>query len=573
MTASTKPGDHAARARAASIERIRREIHLYIGPHKKDRPETQDLLAGFEYAGGSAYSDMDVQIRYWLDDRCPHKLPEGLRRPMERLQEFPGTKTARALRAAIARAEAAADKDPASALFATRQELRELSNRCDIWAAEWGDRDAAGRCATRAFKSWTYSATGYAWASAPGWGFLRQWIAFTEASVIAPQEFVDKEPTERIDDLSAIMPIIREIYATLDVVLEAIDAGPIEEEKAEPAEPPAEAAKPTADELLDYDRAGIVKDEPAPVVAASDDAARIAALEEITWAPRLMVLESVEHLPKSGGSGRSDARKDGEPIAGRRLRLRQAGDLADLQAVLDDEFPHLAGLTNRILMTQVGRPWTKLPPLLLIGSPGIAKTRYARRLGEVLDLKPAVHPTTGLPDGMFAGLSRGWSNGMPCAPLQAIIRSKIANPMLIMDEIEKIGTSRSYGSLHDVLLNMLEPESARRYTDVYLNCAVDISAVNFVMTANTLAGIPQPLLDRCTIISVPAPGPEHLEALAGSILADLRRERGQDASWCPDLDGVEMQALREHWAGGSLRVLRQLVAAVLTTRDATAPRQ
>ncbi|MBY0251982.1 MAG: hypothetical protein K2X54_11460 [Methylobacterium organophilum] len=573
MTATTKPGDHEARARLRAIESIRRNLPAFIETRVKSHVETQDLLAGFEFQGGSAYADMDHHVRFWLDG--PHKLPERLRKPLERLQEFPSKKTAQAVRREIARIEAGADRDSSKVLFQTRQGLRDLAERCDVWAAEWGDPDAARRCASKAFKAWSYSATGYAWASAQGWGYLRQWIAYTEASNTIPADFVDRDPTERAEDHAAFLPVLRELHRTLDVVLEALDAGPIEEEQPKPAESsePPPANDGFADFLLDYDRAGIVKDDPAARAIVEEETARIAALEEITRAPRLMVLESVEHLPKSGGSGRSDARKDGEPIAGKRLRLRQAGDLADMQIVLDAEFPHLRALTNRILTTQVGLPWTKLPPILLVGAPGIAKTRYARRIGEVLDLKPAVHPTTGLPDGMFAGLSRGWSNGMPCAPIQAIIASKIANPMLIMDEIEKIGTSKSYGSLHDVLLNMLEPESAKRYTDVYFNCPVDISAVNFMMTANSLAGVPQPLLDRCTIVSVPAPGPEHLEALAGSILDDLRRERGQDEAWCPDLDGVEMQALREHWAGGSLRVLRQLVAAVLTTRDATAPRQ
>lgn len=578
MTATTKPGDHEARARLRAVEAIRRNLSAFTGTRVKTHVETQDLLAGYEFQGGSAYADMDAQVRAWLDDRCPHKLPETLRRPLERLQEFPSAKTAKRLRAAIARIDAAAEDDPTAILFPTRQALRELLGRCDIWAAEWGDPEAAGRCASKAYKAWSYSATGYAWASQESWGYLRQWIAYAEASTIVPSEFVDRDPTERLENLSDIMPMLRELHRTLDIVLAAIDAGPFEEEQAKPFESTSGSViNGVADYVLD-DREGIVKDgDPlAPVADPLRSPVTDEWLEELKKGrdkPGLVVMASAEHLPKTGASGRADARKDADQIAGRRIPLQACDDLAAIQAELDGEFPHLSAITNRILSTQVGREWIKLPVLLLVGSPGVAKTRFARRIGEALDLKPVTHPSTGLPDAMFAGISRGWSNGMPSTPLQTIMRTGIANPLLVMDEIEKAGRSIQHGSLQDVLLNMLEPESSKRFNDIYFACPVNLSAVNFVLTANSLDGISQPLLDRCTVINVPAPGPEHLETLAGSILSDMRDESGQDEAWCPDLDGVELQALREHWAGGSLRVLRQLVAAVLTTRDATAPRQ
>lgn len=573
MTATTKPGDHFARARRSAIETIRRNLGDFIGPRTKPTPDTQDLLAGMEFPDGSAAADMDRQVRFWLDERCPHKLPAALIRPLERLHEYPSAKTARALRRAILRVETAVEADETRVLFATRQELKQLAVRCDVWGAEWGDPEAALRCASQCFDAWRYTANGYAWASLQGWGLLRQWIVYSEDALRPPSEGFPPPPGERADDLTAILPVLRELHQTLDVILEAIDAGPFEEE---PSKAIVDDTDQVAAQMLDDDRAGIARTgDPAadPLRSTVTDEWLEGLKKASLEGPSLLVLASAEHLPKNGGSGRADARKDADQIAAKRIPLQGFDDLSAVRAELDAEFPHLSAITNRILTTQVGREWIKLPNVVLLGAPGIAKTRYARRIGEALGLKPVVHPSSGLPDGMFAGLSRGWSNGMPCAPLQAIIQSKIANPLLVMDEIEKIGTSRSYGSLHDVLLNLLEAESATRYNDPYFSCAVNISAVNFIMTANSLAGIGRPLLDRCVVLTVPAPGPEHLDVLAGSILDDLREERGQDEAWCPDLDPVELDALRAHWPGGSLRALRQLVAAVLDARDATAPRQ
>ena len=144
---------------------------------------------------------------------------------------------------------------------------------------------------------------------------------------------------------------------------------------------------------------------------------------------------------------------------------------------------------------------------------------------------------------------------------------RVASPGIILDELEKAGSSRHNGQLHDVLLGMLEPASSTEWHDSYLQAPVDLSHVVWIATANSLDGIPVPLRDRCRILQVPAPGPEHLQVLAPALLRQACQARGLDARWASPLDGVELQAVAEAWPGGSLRRLARLLDGVLAARD------
>jgi ATP-dependent Lon protease len=93
-----------------------------------------------------------------------------------------------------------------------------------------------------------------------------------------------------------------------------------------------------------------------------------------------------------------------------------------------------------------------------------------------------------------------------------------------------------------------------------------------VATANSVAGLPRPLLDRFRVIKLTLPSRDHLDALLPAIIADLARDRGLDASWIAPLDGYEHAAIASAWNGGSVRNLRRLVDVILRDRDANATR-
>ncbi|MBO1022753.1 AAA family ATPase [Methylobacterium sp. SD274] len=276
-----------------------------------------------------------------------------------------------------------------------------------------------------------------------------------------------------------------------------------------------------------------------------------------------LVLRSTSHLNTS-------AQKEWKSVTGTLLPLTPVPDLAEASTTLSREFPHLRGEIDGILRTQVGRPYARLPFTILVGEPGAGKTRAARRLCEVLGLPVTVYSAAGSADGTIIGTSRQWNSSRACVPLQAIQQALRATVAVIVDEVDKAGSRSDNGRIVDGLLTLIEPENASRYHDPSLECAVDISPVSWIATANSLSGIPQALLDRARTVHMPSPTKADLPALARSIAADVRAERGVDLAWMPDLDGDEIELAARAWTKPSLRQLRRIVETILAGRDALA---
>ncbi|KTR03589.1 hypothetical protein NS365_18040 [Aureimonas ureilytica] len=206
-------------------------------------------------------------------------------------------------------------------------------------------------------------------------------------------------------------------------------------------------------------------------------------------------------------------------------------------------------------------------PTLLVGSPGSGKTSLAREIGSALNLVTTVFPCASVADGSFGGTSAQWSTRRASTPLEAIRRSRTANPMIILDEIEKTGLSTTNGTLMNALLPMLERHTAETYFEIGIERNADLSWVGFLATANDLASVPAPLRDRFRIIQMPDPCPQHLGDLARRIVRDIAIENGTDPAWTAPLAADEMRVITKAWGGGSLRRLRLAVQATLDARE------
>jgi len=268
------------------------------------------------------------------------------------------------------------------------------------------------------------------------------------------------------------------------------------------------------------------------------------------------------------GEGKKVVRElDG--LTGKALPLIPVPDLTLARATLRAEFPYATDVIDRILPGIAPRPHVWIRPTILVGSPGSGKSRFARRLLSVLNVPHDIVPCGGISDGAFAGTARRWSTGEPSLPVALITRYRIAGPGAVLDEIEKVGTSRQNGQAHDSLLAFLEQETACRFHDPYVQAPCDLSHVTWLMTANTLDGLSAPLRDRCHVIPFPEPGPDHLPTLSRQIILELMADQGLDHRWASLLDGIEFEAVAKAWSGGSLRKLRSVIEVVLASRSIT----
>lgn len=331
-------------------------------------------------------------------------------------------------------------------------------------------------------------------------------------------------------------------------------------------------AQPSLREMMATARA--VKDAPEPELAAAP---------EVPEGPGLVILASVAHLPGAARDGdvkvtanvASTPRGEFAPFAGKRWPLVSVGDLSAAREILVSEFPYAEGIIDAVLRDLVGRPHVYLRPLLLVGAPGSGKTRLARRLAEVLGLGLQVYSCSGVSDSTFLSTSRQWSTGRASVPLQLLKRLGLASACIVLDELDKAGTGTTNGSLLDGILPLLTDDS-KRFFDTYVEAQVDLSGVSYIATANDIVALRRShpaLCDRFRIYAMPAPRREDLPVLLKGIVAEIRAERGLDERWMPDLDGEEAGLIEEHFQrGGSVRLVRRLVEAVVAGREALATR-
>ena len=267
-----------------------------------------------------------------------------------------------------------------------------------------------------------------------------------------------------------------------------------------------------------------------------------------------------------------EAIKSFEEIAGKELPLVPVPDLTAVRRELLAEFPNACKAIDVLLSELVGRASVQFSPVLILGPAGIGKSRFSLRIFEVLGVPAHRYSCDGTSDNSFAGTPRRWSTGEASVPLELIRRRRIANPGVVLDEIEKAGGHRrgSGGCLHDALHGLLEPETAATYADSYLGASANLSCVNYIAIANSLQGLSTPLLDRFRVVEYPAPTREHVPILAPRLLVDACKHKGLDPRWIEPLTSSELDLIARTWDGGSLRKLGRIINAITEARTAFA---
>ncbi len=178
-------------------------------------------------------------------------------------------------------------------------------------------------------------------------------------------------------------------------------------------------------------------------------------------------------------------------------------DLGRARRILDRDHDGLDDVKDRIIeFLAVGALKGEVAGsiLLLVGPPGVGKTSVGRSIASALGRQFYRLSVGGMRDeAEIKGHRRTYIGAMPGKFIQALQEVKVANPVIMLDEIDKIGASY-HGDPASALLEVLDPEQNREFLDHYLDVRFDLSAALFVCTANQLDTIPRPLLDRMEVI-------------------------------------------------------------------------
>jgi ATP-dependent Lon protease len=250
-------------------------------------------------------------------------------------------------------------------------------------------------------------------------------------------------------------------------------------------------------------------------------------------------------------------------LGGQRFTVKPSA-LPEMEALFE-ELPNFAevleDIRRHLALCVDSNDSIELPPMLLLGEPGIGKTHFARKLSELLGTGYGFVPMSSLTAGwVLSGASSQWKNAKPGKVFDTFLNGEYANPVITVDEIDKASGDGQYDPL-GALYELLEQQTAIRFVDEFVEVPIDASGAVWIATANEAARIPEPLLNRMAVYEIDPPDEAGARRIALNIYGEVRN--GHD--WGKRFPEMPSEATLEKLGSITPREMRRAIQSAFGT--------
>lgn len=213
-------------------------------------------------------------------------------------------------------------------------------------------------------------------------------------------------------------------------------------------------------------------------------------------------------------------------------------DLPNFHEVLDD-------LKRQLALCTDSHDALEITPMLLLGPPGVGKTHFAREVSQLLGTGMGFLSMSSMTAGwVLSGASSQWKGARPGKVFETLVDGRYANPVMVVDEIDKAGGEHAYDPLGS-LYSLLEHDTAHLFTDEFAEVPIDASQVIWVATANELRDIPDPILNRMNVFEVDMPDEAASARIAQRLYTRIRNDHAWGSRFAPELPAITLEALAQ----------------------------